>query len=64
LITSTYCISAKDLATKLCNKISALGFTNRDIKDGSVLFMVNHTSLPSELLKVAFVDSADDINKI
>jgi N-acetylmuramoyl-L-alanine amidase len=58
-----YCISAKDMAAKLCNEISALGFTNRGIKDGSGLFMVKNTSMPSILLEVAFVDSADDMNR-
>lgn len=57
-----YFATARDMATKLCNEISALGFTNRGIKDGSGLYVVRNTSAPCVLLEVAFVDSADDMN--
>lgn len=57
-----YFTTARDISTKLCNEISALGFTNRGIKDGNSLYVVRNTNMPCVLLEVAFVDSVDDMN--
>lgn len=56
-----YFATDRDHATKLCNEISSLGFTNRGIKDGSTLYVVRNTNAPCVLLEVAFVDSEEDM---
>ena len=58
-----FCMSATDIATKICAEISALGFANRGVKDGSGLFIIKYSSMPSVLIECAFVDSEDDMNR-
>ena len=48
---------------QLCDTISTLGFANRGVKDGSHLFVVNHTNMPCVLLECCFVDSQEDMNR-
>ena len=46
-------------ARDVLNKIVALGFRNRGIKDGSNLAMIRNTSSTSMLIEICFVDSED-----
>lgn len=46
-------------ALDVCKNISALGFTNRGVKNGSGLYVVRKTKAKSMLIEVCFVDSAD-----
>ena len=49
-------------AVSVCNKIAALGFYNRGVKDGSGLYVVRRTSSKAMLIEVCFVDT-DDADK-
>lgn len=53
---------AKDAATRVCKKLSALGFTNRGVKTSSTLYVLKHTKSPAMLIEVCFVDDKDDAN--
>lgn len=46
-------------AVNVCKAISALGFTNRGIKDGSNLYVVRRSTAKAMLIEVCFVDTAD-----
>lgn len=48
------------IASKICNKISKIGFTNRGIKYRSDLYFLNRTTRPAILIEVCFVDDQDD----
>lgn len=58
-----FAISATDTAQKICNEIAALGYTNRGVKDGSRLYVVRNTNMPSILIECAFVDSKEDMDR-
>jgi N-acetylmuramoyl-L-alanine amidase len=60
-----YAISAagKEVAKRICNAIAELGYINRGVKDGSALYVLKNTSMPSILIECAFVDSQDDMNR-
>jgi N-acetylmuramoyl-L-alanine amidase len=45
------------------NKLSALGFTNRGVKDGSHLYVVRNTNMPAVLAEVCFCDNRSDMRK-
>jgi N-acetylmuramoyl-L-alanine amidase len=47
-------------ATTICNNISALGFKNRGVKDGSSLYVIKHTKAPAVLVECCFVDNKKD----
>lgn len=48
------------VAKSICSKIKALGFANRGLKINKDLYFLNHTSKPSILVEVCFVDDQDD----
>ncbi|MBU3182433.1 N-acetylmuramoyl-L-alanine amidase [Clostridium psychrophilum] len=60
-----YAISqtGKNYAAKICNEIALVGYGNRGVKDGSRLYVVNHTNMPCVLVECAFLDSAKDMNR-
>ena len=47
-------------ATKICNKMKALGFTNRGVKQSKTLAFLKKTKSPAILVEVCFVDDEDD----
>jgi len=49
-----------DIAKRICNQMSKLGFTNRGVKISSNLYFLNHTKAPAILVEVCFVDDMDD----
>jgi N-acetylmuramoyl-L-alanine amidase len=48
-------------AVNVCNKIAALGISNRGIKDGSHLAVVKNTIASAMLVEICFIDNADDV---
>lgn len=50
-----------EYAVRVNNKLAALGFTNRGIKDGSNLYVVKSTSSTAMLIEVCFVDNSKDV---
>lgn len=52
---------AYDEATRICNKLSAIGLKNRGVKVNTELFILRKTNAPSLLIEVCFVDDADDV---
>lgn len=58
----TYGGKSFDEALNVCKNISALGFNNRGIKDGSELYVVHRSSAKAMLIEVCFVDT-DDADK-
>lgn len=49
-------------ALEVCEHISALGFNNRGVKDGSGLYVVHRTKAKSMLIEVCFVNDPDASN--
>lgn len=49
-------------AEKIVNNLSALGFANRGIKDGSGLFVIRNTKCEAILIEVCFVGSEIDFS--
>ena len=49
-----------ELAKKVCESISDLGFTNRGVKVVKNLYFLSHTEKPAMLIEVCFVDDKDD----
>jgi N-acetylmuramoyl-L-alanine amidase len=64
--TEVFAISqtGKNYAQKVVNEIASLGFTNRGVKDGSSLYVLKNTNAPAILVECAFVDSAEDMQKV
>lgn len=52
---------AKDEATRICNNLVDLGFTDRGVKVRSDLYVLRHTKAPALLIEVCFADDQDDI---
>lgn len=52
---------SNDEATRICNKLSAIGFKNRGIKVRKDLYFLKHTKAPSLLIEICFVDDKDDV---
>lgn len=50
----------RDIGQRIVNEISALGFTNRGIKDGSNLYVVKYTNALAILIECCFCDNAED----
>ncbi len=50
-----------DVAKRICNQMSKLGFTNRGVKINKGLYFLKHTNKPSILIEVCFVDDKDDV---
>ena len=48
-------------AVAVCDKLYALGFTNRGVKDGSNLYVIRHSDAKAMLVEVCFVDSTSDV---
>jgi N-acetylmuramoyl-L-alanine amidase len=46
-------------ALDVCKNISALGFINRGVKNGTGLYVIKKTKAKSMLIEVCFVDTAD-----
>ncbi|WP_283591351.1 N-acetylmuramoyl-L-alanine amidase [Clostridium butanoliproducens] len=46
-------------ATRVLNNITALGFNNRGIKDGSNLYVIRNTKAKAMLIELFFIDSVD-----
>lgn len=49
-----------DIAKRVCNQMSKLGFTNRGVKIRTDLYFLKHTKAPALLIEVCFVDDVDD----
>lgn len=47
-------------AVGICEELSALGFRNRGVKDGSHIYVISKTKTPAVLVEVCFVDSMAD----
>lgn len=58
----TYTVGGKNIAYALsiCEHLENLGFINREIKDGSNLYVLKNTRVPSVLVEVCFVDTESD----
>ena len=52
---------SNDEATRICSKLSAIGFKNRGVKVRTDLYFLKHTKAPALLIEVCFVDDADDV---
>lgn len=50
----------RNIGQRIVNEISALGFTNRGIKDGSNLYVVKYTNALAILIECCFCDNAED----
>ena len=55
----TWCGEQLPEATKVLNNITALGFNNRGIKDGSNLYVIRNTKAKAMLIELFFIDSSD-----
>jgi hypothetical protein len=58
----TYNAEKHTEAVKVCEKMNALGFTNRGVKDGSNLYVVRHSDAKAMLVEVCFVDTQSDVD--
>jgi N-acetylmuramoyl-L-alanine amidase len=63
--TEVFAVSSagKVYAQKVVDQIALLGFTNRGVKYGSGLYVLNNTKAPSILVECCFVDSLEDSKK-
>ena len=50
----------RDIGQRIVNEISALGFTNRGIKDGSNLYVLKYTNALAILIECCFCDNSED----
>lgn len=48
------------IAENICDNISALGFRNRGVKHSQSLYILKHTTKPTVIVEVCFVDSETD----
>lgn len=55
----TYAGRQLNEAKGVLNEIVALGFNNRGIKDGTWLYVIQHTSMSAMLVECCFIDSED-----
>jgi hypothetical protein len=64
--TEVYAISEKGrlMAQGVLKEMTALGFVNRGIKNGSGLYVLKNTTAPAILIEVAFVDSGEDMTRL
>lgn len=49
-----------EVANRICQKISAIGFRNRGVKQDMHLYVLNNTTAPTILIEVCFVTDQDD----
>ena len=52
---------ALEEATRVCNKLSKIGFKNRGVKTRDNLYYLRNTKAPALLIEVCFVDDKDDV---
>lgn len=52
--------STTEISTKICEKITELGFKNRGVKDGSELYVLKNTISKAILIECCFCDNKDD----
>jgi N-acetylmuramoyl-L-alanine amidase len=52
----------KEVGARICSNLSAIGFENRGVKDGSHLYVIRNTDMPAALVEVAFVDTKSDMD--
>ncbi len=50
-------------AKNILNGLTALGFKNRGIKDGSNFYVIRNTLMEATLVEVCFVDNQEDVKK-
>lgn len=53
---------AYDEATRICSKLSAIGFKNRGVKVREDLYFLRNTNAAALLIEVCFVDDKDDVD--
>jgi N-acetylmuramoyl-L-alanine amidase len=53
---------AYDEATRICSKLSAIGFKNRGVKVRTDLYVLKNTNAAALLIEVCFVDDKDDVD--
>lgn len=51
----------KDVAQRICNKVSALGVTNRGVKYSQKLSVLKNTKSKAIIVEICFVDDKDDV---
>lgn len=63
--TEVYTYGAKEFteAKNVLANITALGYNNRGIKDGSGLYVIRNTNMKSMLIECCFIDSYTDMKK-
>lgn len=49
-------------AKKICSEMEALGFKNRGVKSYPKLYIMKHTTKPTMLIEVCFVNDKDDVD--
>lgn len=47
-------------AQGICDRLKALGFRDRGVKDGSAFYVIKNTKMPAVLVETCFVDSRGD----
>ena len=55
-----YSDKTKDVATRICKNIEAIGFTNRGVKDGSTLYVLKNTISKAIIIECCFCDNSQD----
>ena len=58
--TLQYSSKTNAVSARVCKKISALGYTNRGVKDGSHLYVVRKTNSKAILIECCFCDNQGD----
>ncbi|MEC4820002.1 MAG: N-acetylmuramoyl-L-alanine amidase [Scytonema sp. PMC 1069.18] len=53
--------TGRELAQSVLTEIVKLGFTDRNVKDGTHLYVVKNTKAPAILVECCFIDSAKDM---
>ena len=58
-----YCYDeeTKDIANRICNNISKLGFDNRGVKFKKDYYVLRNTKAPAILIECCFIDDKDDV---
>lgn len=51
------------VAVAICEELEELGFTNRNVKNGSHLYVVKNTKAPAILVELFFLDAKCDQNR-
>lgn len=52
--------TAEKMAEDICKNISYLGFKNRGVKHSKTLYILKHTTAPTIIIEVCFVDTETD----